>query len=86
MFEIERPDLDRTLLAKGMGVPGYPGQFVGFIREGATGRIGGGRTDADRGTFVIQIFTNPTSTSLAACLTLLSRVASGSPVRRASSR
>jgi hypothetical protein len=31
----ERPDLDGTLLAKGMGVPGTR-VFVGCIREGAT--------------------------------------------------
>lgn len=37
-------------------------------------------------TAMVQIFTNPTSTSLAACFNLSSRVASGSPARRANSR
>jgi len=37
MFEIGRPDLDWTLLAKGMGVPGIRVKFAGCIWEGAAG-------------------------------------------------
>jgi len=37
-------------------------------------------------TAMVQIFTNPTSTSVAACFNFSSRVASGSPARRANSR
>ena len=37
----------RVFMAKGLGVPGIRGHFVGCVRESATGGVGERRTDAN---------------------------------------